>query len=188
MLYEVITEAMTPEFREYQRQIVANAQAMARTIAARGFRLVSGGTDNHLMLVNLSATPLTGKDAEEALEAVGITVNKNTVPFETRSPFITSGIRIGTPARITSYNVCYTKLLRTHIAVMDHGRVIAVGRWLGSEREGTFEIVVVNVVDFVDGPEGPRARRYHFYDLVVGDEAWDADHFLHEHPRSYNFV
>jgi len=96
-----LKEAMTPGFREYQRQIVANAQAMARTIAARGFRLVSGGTDNHLMLVNLSATPLTGKEAEEALEAVGITVNKNTVPFETRSPFITSGIRIGTPAVTT---------------------------------------------------------------------------------------
>lgn len=96
-----LREAMTPEFREYQRQIVANAQAMARTIAARGFRLVSGGTDNHLMLVNLSATPQTGKEAEEALEAVGITVNKNTVPFETRSPFVTSGIRIGTPAVTT---------------------------------------------------------------------------------------
>jgi glycine hydroxymethyltransferase len=96
-----LKEAMTPEFRGYQRQIVANAAAMARTIAARGFRLVSGGTDNHLMLVNLSNTPLTGKEAEEALERVGITVNKNTVPFETRSPFITSGIRIGTPAVTT---------------------------------------------------------------------------------------
>jgi len=96
-----LKEAMTPEFREYQKQIVRNAAAMARTIAARGFRLVSGGTDNHLMLVNLSGTPLTGKDAEEGLERVGITVNKNTVPFETRSPFITSGIRIGTPAVTT---------------------------------------------------------------------------------------
>lgn len=96
-----LKEAMTPEFREYQKQIVANAAAMARTIAARGFRLVSGGTDNHLMLVNLTDTPLTGKEAEEALERVGITVNKNTVPFETRSPFITSGIRIGTPAVTT---------------------------------------------------------------------------------------
>ncbi|GAB4367851.1 MAG: serine hydroxymethyltransferase [Deltaproteobacteria bacterium] len=96
-----LKEAMTPEFQRYQRQIVANAQAMARTLSARGYRLVSGGTDNHLMLVNLSATPLTGKEAEEALEKVGITVNKNTVPFETRSPFITSGIRIGTPAVTT---------------------------------------------------------------------------------------
>jgi glycine hydroxymethyltransferase len=96
-----LKEAMTPEFRAYQERIVANAAALARAIAARGFRLVSGGTDNHLMLVNLSNTPLTGKEAEEALERVGITVNKNTVPFETRSPFVTSGIRIGTPAVTT---------------------------------------------------------------------------------------
>jgi len=96
-----LKEAMTPEFREYQAQIVRNAQAMAGAIARRGFRLVSGGTDNHLFLVNLKDTPLTGKDAQEALDRVGITVNKNTVPFETRSPFVTSGIRAGTPA-ITS--------------------------------------------------------------------------------------
>jgi glycine hydroxymethyltransferase len=96
-----LKEAMTPEFRVYQKQILANAKACAGTLSARGFRLVSGGTDNHLMLVNLTETQLTGKDAEEALERVGITVNKNTVPFETRSPFITSGIRIGTPAVTT---------------------------------------------------------------------------------------
>ena len=96
-----LKEAMTPEFRDYQKQILANARAFAATLSARGFRLVSGGTDNHLMLVNLTDTPLTGKEAEEALEHVGITVNKNTVPFETRSPFVTSGIRIGTPAVTT---------------------------------------------------------------------------------------
>jgi glycine hydroxymethyltransferase len=96
-----LKEAMTPEFRDYQKQILANAKAFAATLSARGFRLVSGGTDNHLMLVNLKDTPLTGKEAEEALERVGITVNKNTVPFETRSPFVTSGIRIGTPAVTT---------------------------------------------------------------------------------------
>jgi glycine hydroxymethyltransferase len=96
-----LKEAMTPEFRTYQVQIVRNAAAMAKTLLARGHRLVSGGTDNHLMLVNLSDSPLTGKEAEEALERVGITVNKNTVPFETRSPFVTSGIRIGTPALTT---------------------------------------------------------------------------------------
>ncbi len=97
-------EAMTAEFRDYQRQILANARILAATLSARGLRLVSGGTDNHLMLVNLKETPLTGKDAEEALEKVGITVNKNTVPFETRSPFVTSGIRIGTPA-VTTRNM-----------------------------------------------------------------------------------
>jgi len=96
-----LKEAMAPSFKEYQAQIVRNAAAMARTLASRGHRLVSGGTDNHLMLVNLKDTPLTGKEGEEALERVGITVNKNTVPFETRSPFITSGVRIGTPAITT---------------------------------------------------------------------------------------
>ena len=96
-----LMEAMTPEFREYQAQILRNAQALSKTLIARGHRLVSGGTDNHLMLVNLKDSPLTGKEGEAALESVGITVNKNTVPFETRSPFITSGIRIGTPALTT---------------------------------------------------------------------------------------
>jgi glycine hydroxymethyltransferase len=96
-----LREAMSPAFREYQGQIVRNAAAMAETLLSRGFRLVSGGTDNHLLLLNLKETELTGKAAEEALEHVGITVNKNTVPFETRSPFVTSGIRIGTPAVTT---------------------------------------------------------------------------------------
>jgi glycine hydroxymethyltransferase len=92
---------MEPSFKEYQAQILRNARAMAETLVARGHRLVSGGTDTHLMLLNLKDSPLTGKDGESALEHVGITVNKNTVPFETRSPFITSGIRIGTPALTT---------------------------------------------------------------------------------------
>jgi glycine hydroxymethyltransferase len=96
-----LREAMTPEFHTYQKQILSNARAFAGTLSARGFRLVSGGTDNHLLLVNLKDMPLTGKEAEENLEQVGITVNKNTVPFETRSPFVTSGIRIGTPAVTT---------------------------------------------------------------------------------------
>lgn len=91
-------EALAPEFKTYQQQIVKNAQALAAGLMARGFKLVSGGTDNHLMLMDLSGTELTGKVAEEALDRAGITVNKNTVPFETRSPFVTSGIRIGTPA------------------------------------------------------------------------------------------
>ncbi|MBI5420388.1 MAG: serine hydroxymethyltransferase [Deltaproteobacteria bacterium] len=96
-----LKEAMRPEFKDYQVQIVRNAQAMAGAIARRGFRLVSGGTDTHLFLVNLKDTPQTGKDAQEALDRVAITVNKNTVPFETRSPFVTSGIRLGTPAVTT---------------------------------------------------------------------------------------
>jgi len=94
-------EAMTKDFAQYQKQIIDNAQFLANKLKSYGLRLVSGGTDNHLMLVDLNNTKITGKEAETALEKVGITVNKNTIPFETRSPFITSGIRIGTPAVTT---------------------------------------------------------------------------------------
>jgi len=94
-------EALTEDFREYQRQIVKNAKYLAKELIDRGFNLISGGTDNHLILVDLTDIGITGKEAEEVLEKAGITVNKNTIPFETRSPFITSGIRIGTPAVTT---------------------------------------------------------------------------------------
>lgn len=94
-------EALTPEFKKYQEQIIKNAKKLAETLKEEGLKLVSGGTDTHLMLVDLSGTETTGKDAEIALGLAEITVNKNTVPFETRSPFITSGIRIGTPAVTT---------------------------------------------------------------------------------------
>lgn len=94
-------EAMTEEFKEYQKQIVKNAKALAEGLIHAGFRLVSGGTDNHLMLVDLREKKLTGKVAEKALDEVGITVNKNTIPYDTESPFVTSGIRIGTPAVTT---------------------------------------------------------------------------------------
>ncbi|MTI62149.1 MAG: serine hydroxymethyltransferase [Firmicutes bacterium] len=91
-------EALTDEFKEYQQQIVNNAAVLAAELQDYGFRLVSGGTDNHLMLVDLNNKGITGKDAETALDKVGITANKNTIPFEKRSPFVTSGIRLGTPA------------------------------------------------------------------------------------------
>jgi len=91
-------EALQPEFKSYQQQIVKNAKALSEALMKYGFKLTSGGTDNHLMLIDFSGTEITGKAAEEALDKAGITVNKNTVPFETRSPFVTSGIRIGTPA------------------------------------------------------------------------------------------
>jgi glycine hydroxymethyltransferase len=96
-------EAMQPDFKSYARQIVMNARALADGLMERGVRLVSGGTDNHLLLVDLrpSHPDLTGKDAEAALESAGITVNKNTIPGESRSPFVTSGLRIGTPALTT---------------------------------------------------------------------------------------
>lgn len=91
-------EALKPEFKTYQEQVAKNAQALAAQLIKEGFRLVSGGTDNHLMLVDLTEMGVTGKEAEKMLDEVGITVNKNAIPFDTRSPFITSGIRIGTPA------------------------------------------------------------------------------------------
>jgi glycine hydroxymethyltransferase len=91
-------EAMQPAFREYQHQIILNARAMAETFRARGVKMVSGGTDNHLMLLDLSGTGVTGKELEGMLVRANITVNKNTIPFETLSPFVTSGIRVGTPA------------------------------------------------------------------------------------------
>jgi glycine hydroxymethyltransferase len=94
-------EALTPEWKTYQRQIVANAAALAKVLLERGYRLVSGGTDTHLMLVDLTSKGTTGKDAQEALDRAWITVNKNTIPFETRSTTVTSGIRIGTPAVTT---------------------------------------------------------------------------------------
>lgn len=91
-------EAMTPEFKRYQEQIVRNAAALAGRLIENGFELVSGGTDNHLMLVKLLKENITGKEADEALESAGIALNKNMIPFDPRTPFVTSGIRIGTPA------------------------------------------------------------------------------------------
>ena len=94
-------EALQPEFKVYQQQVVKNAAVLADSLQKAGLRIVSGGTDNHLMLVDLTASGRTGKEVEHLLDAANITVNKNTIPFETRSPFITSGIRIGTPALTT---------------------------------------------------------------------------------------
>ncbi len=91
-------EALSDDFKSYQQQIVKNAKALAQALCSEGFKLVSGGTDNHLMLVNLTDMDVTGKEAEHRLDEVGITVNKNAIPFDTKSPFVTSGIRIGTPA------------------------------------------------------------------------------------------
>ncbi|WP_103896286.1 serine hydroxymethyltransferase [Caloramator fervidus] len=94
-------EAMSEEFKEYQRKVVENAKILANALIDRGFKLVSGGTDNHLMLVDLRNKHITGKDAELLLDKVGITVNKNTIPFDPEGPLVTSGIRIGTPAVTT---------------------------------------------------------------------------------------
>jgi len=94
-------EALEPEFKTYQQQVVKNAKAMAKTMIARGYKIVSGGTEDHLMLVDLTAKTLTGKDAEAALGRAHITVNKNAVPNDPQKPFVTSGLRIGTPAVTT---------------------------------------------------------------------------------------
>lgn len=94
-------EALTPEFRIYSEQIIRNTKTLAEELLSRDFNLVSGGTDNHLVLIDLRNKDISGKKAENSLEAAGITVNKNMVPFDTRSPFVTSGIRIGTPALTT---------------------------------------------------------------------------------------
>ena len=94
-------EALAPEFAIYQKRVIANATVLASALQEKGFRIVSGGTDNHLMLVDLTTQDISGKDAECALDEASITVNKNTIPFETKSPFVTSGIRLGTPASTT---------------------------------------------------------------------------------------
>lgn len=94
-------EALQPEFKEYQHQVLLNAKVMAETLKERGYPIVSGGTENHLMLVNLISKNITGKEADAALGKAHITVNKNTVPNDPRSPFVTSGLRLGTPAITT---------------------------------------------------------------------------------------
>ncbi len=126
-------EAMEPGFVEYQQQIVRNAQRLASGIAAAGFRLVSGGTDNHLMLVDVFSKGLTGKVAEAALEKAGITVNKNTIPFDRNPPMVASGIRIGTPA-ITSRGMgeaemdTIAELISRALASAEDDRVLAAVR------------------------------------------------------------
>jgi glycine hydroxymethyltransferase len=94
-------EALKEDYKEYMDQVVKNTKVLGEELNNYGFRLISGGTDNHLLLIDLTNKNITGKDAEKLLDSVGITVNKNTIPFETLSPFVTSGIRIGTPAVTT---------------------------------------------------------------------------------------
>ena len=94
-------EALKDDFKDYQKQIIKNAKVLAESLIENGIRLVSGGTDNHLILLDVRTKGLTGKKAEALLEAVNVTTNKNTIPFDPESPFVTSGIRIGTPAVTT---------------------------------------------------------------------------------------
>ena len=104
-----LKEAMTDSFKQYQRQIVVNAKRLAENIAKRGYRLVSGGTDNHLMLVDVTVKGFNGKQVQEILDKVKITVNKNMIPFDKESPFKGSGVRIGTPA-VTSRGMKETEM------------------------------------------------------------------------------
>jgi glycine hydroxymethyltransferase len=127
-------EALRPEFRRYQQQIVHNAAALAAGLMKRGLQLCSGGTDNHLMLVDLRRSDLTGKIAEETLDKAHITVNKNTVPNDPRSPFVTSGVRIGTPAVTTrgmqeaEMDVVAEFITRALAAVGDEGKLAGIAR------------------------------------------------------------
>ncbi|MBT3784565.1 serine hydroxymethyltransferase, partial [bacterium] len=114
-------EALKPEFKDYQEQVVRNARTLVDTLSENGFRAVSGGTDNHLGLIDLSELGISGKKFERILEESGITVNKNTIPRETRSPFVTSGIRIGTPA-LTS-------------RAMKEDHMVRIGKWMRSVYE-----------------------------------------------------
>ncbi len=127
-------EALSPEFKEYQKQIVLNASAMAEEFNARGVKMVSGGTDNHLILLNLTDKNMTGKELEKLLDEVHITVNKNAVPFDTQKPFVTSGIRVGTPA-MTSRGMKQAQAKKVASLIAD---VI-------ERREGAFESVKAEV-------------------------------------------
>jgi len=137
-----LKEALQPEFKTYQAQILKNAQALAATLRDEGWRLVSGGTDNHLILVDVFARGITGKVAEAALDRAGITVNKNTIPFDTNSPMVASGIRIGTPALTTRG--------------MREKEMETIGRWLSRalnniENEGELQAVRREVEKFCEG-------------------------------------
>ena len=123
-------EALQPGFKVYQQQVLDNARAMATVFTARGYEIVSGGTDNHLMLVSLIAKGLTGKDADAALGRAHITVNKNSVPNDPQSPFVTSGIRVGTPAITTrGFGVAECQQVATLMCdVLDHLGDAAVER------------------------------------------------------------
>ncbi len=128
-------EALEPEFKTYQQQVVKNAKAMAKTLIARDYKIVSGGTENHLFLVDLIGRDVTGKDAEAALGEAHITVNKNAVPNDPRSPFVTSGLRLGTPAVTTRG---YRRKGMHRARGLDLRRARCAGRQ-GRHREGARE-------------------------------------------------
>jgi glycine hydroxymethyltransferase len=125
-------EAMQPEFRDYARQIVANAKVLAQTLADEGFRIISGGTDTHLMLVDVFSKGMLGSEAEKALGEAGITVNKNAIPFDTNPPMKPSGIRVGTPALTTRG--------------MKESEMRQIGRWIAEALLHRNDAAVLNKV------------------------------------------
>ena len=127
-----LREAATPEFKTYGAQVVANAKVLAEELAKKGWRIVSGGTDNHLLLVDVFSQGITGKDAEAALEKAGITVNKNTIPFDTQKPFVASGVRVGTPA-ITTRG-------------MKEGEMVQIAGWMDRALHGRADEAVLATV------------------------------------------
>src|SRR5207244_2648804 len=130
-------EALQPQFRDYQRQVVVNAKALAAGIAKHGYRIVSGGTDNHLMLVDLRPKDLNGKEAQEVLDRAGITVNKNAIPFDTSSPFKPGGIRVGRPA-VTTRGMQEAELRENAVSSLKR----ALGKiWLSGNRDAPWPSV-----------------------------------------------
>jgi glycine hydroxymethyltransferase len=125
-------EALQPEFRDYAKQVVANAKVLAETLATEGFRIISGGTDTHLMLVDVFSKGMFGSEAEKALGEAGITVNKNAIPFDVNPPMKPSGIRIGTPALTTRG--------------MKEGEMLQVGRWIAEALNGRADASVLSKI------------------------------------------
>ncbi|WP_018125976.1 serine hydroxymethyltransferase [Desulfovibrio oxyclinae] len=132
-------EALREGFVEYQKQVVKNAKVLANSLEESGFELVSGGTDNHLLMIDLTNKDITGKDAEHALDLAGITANKNTIPFETRSPFVTSGIRLGTPALTTR------GMIEEDMIVVAEAITAAIDNW---QNEKALEEIANEVEEF----------------------------------------
>ena len=131
-------EALTPEFREYAQSVVRNAKTLSEELAGRGYAIVSGGTDTHLLLVDLRPKGLTGKDAEAILGRASITVNKNTIPDDPQSPFVTSGIRLGTPA-LTTRGMGQAEMIRV-ADLIDRALTEPDDDHLAKVREGVHEL------------------------------------------------
>lgn len=125
-------EALQPEFKEYQKQILVNAKTLEKVFKERNVRLISGGTDNHLLLLDVSHNGLTGKETEKALDRASITANKNMIPFDTQSPMVTSGIRLGTPALTTRG--------------MGTEEMIRIGNWIADILESKLDEAVIESV------------------------------------------